>query len=43
VHRKEMAADLKKIYSSATIEEGHQNLDAFADKWDATHPSVSKS
>ncbi len=41
--RKEMAEDLKKIYSSATIEEGRQNLDAFAAKWDATHPSVSKS
>jgi len=41
--RKEMAADLKKIYSSATIEKGRQNLDAFAAKWDATHPSVSKS
>ncbi len=38
-----MAADLKKIYTSSTIEEGQQNLDAFATKWDATHPMVSKS
>ena len=41
--RKEMAGDLKTIYRSATVEEGRQNLDIFAAKWDETHPSVSKS
>ncbi|MBT5212914.1 MAG: IS256 family transposase [Candidatus Marinimicrobia bacterium] len=41
--RKEMAEDLKRIYSSSTEEEGRRNLDAFAAKWDSTHPMVSKS
>ena len=41
--RKEMATDLRKIYSSSTNEEGRQNLDAFAAKWDLSHPMVSKS
>ncbi len=41
--RKEMAEDLKRIYSSSTEDEGRQNLDAFAAKWDPTHPMVSKS
>jgi putative transposase len=41
--RKEMAADLKTIYRAATIEEARQALKIFSDKWDSTHPSVSKS
>lgn len=41
--RKEMATDLKTIYQASTVEEAETNLDAFAAKWDKTHPSVSKS
>ncbi len=39
--RKNMAADLKAVYSAATAEDAAQQLNAFAQKWDATHPTVS--
>lgn len=41
--RKEMANDLKTIYRANTVDEARQNLNIFADKWDKTHPTVSKS
>jgi putative transposase len=41
--RKEMAGDLKTIYSAATAEEAESNLESFAEKWDPTHPTVSRS
>ena len=41
--RKDVAADLKTIYQSPTLESAETNLDAFAAKWDASHPSISKS
>lgn len=41
--RKEMAKDLKTIYRASTVEEAESNLDAFAEKWDTTHPNVSRS
>jgi putative transposase len=41
--RAEMAADLKAIYGSTTEEEGRRQLEFFAEKWDNTHPTVSKS
>ena len=41
--RKEMADDLKTIYRASTVEEALKNLNSFADKWDGTHPTVSKS
>ncbi len=41
--RKEMADDLKEIYSAATVEQAEDNLIAFGEKWDATHPRVSQS
>jgi putative transposase len=41
--RKEMAADLKTIYQASTIDEAREALNIFAEKWDKTHPSVSKS
>lgn len=41
--RKEMANDLKEIYSAATVEQAEANLAAFGEKWDATHPRVSLS
>lgn len=41
--RKEMATDLKTIYRASNVDEAKANLDIFANKWDKTHPSVSKS
>ncbi len=41
--RKEVAEDLKTIYQAPTMEQAQSNLDAFAAKWDATHPSIAKS
>lgn len=41
--RKEVAADLKAIYQAPTLELAETNLDAFAVKWDATHPTIAKS
>jgi putative transposase len=38
-----VADDLKSIYQAATVELAEKNLEAFAEKWDATHPSISKS
>lgn len=41
--RKEVAADLKTIYQATTVELAEKNLDAFAAKWDASHPTIAKS
>ena len=41
--RKEVAADLKVIYHSATAELAELNLTAFAQKWDESHPTISQS
>jgi len=41
--RKEMADDLKTIYRAGTAEEARENLEVFSEKWDKTHPTVSKS
>ena len=41
--RKEVAADLRRIYTAATVEEAGLELDAFAGKWDQQMPSVSQS
>ena len=41
--RKEVAADLKLIYSADTEELALDNLDEFAKKWDAKYPAISKS
>ncbi len=41
--RKEVAADLKTIYSAATVEEAEHHLSLFEEKWDASHPTISKS
>ena len=40
--RKEVAADLKKIYQSATAFEAEMQLDKFAQNWDAFYPMVSQ-
>src|SRR5262245_860467 len=39
---REVAADLKAIYQSATVAEAEQALDRFADKWDSKYPTISK-
>lgn len=41
--RKEVAADLKSIYSAPTVDQAEANLTAFGTKWDASHPTISKS
>ena len=41
--RKEVARDLKTIYTSATETEAEQRLDEFAAKWDAKFPMIAKS
>lgn len=40
--RREIAADLRPIYTAATADAAALALDAFADKWDATHPTISQ-
>jgi putative transposase len=39
--RKAVAADLKKIYSSATREAGEQELEKFAEKWDEKYATIA--
>jgi len=41
--RKDVAADLKLIYQSATAEQAEMELTAFEIKWDKTHPTISQS
>ena len=41
--RKEVAADLRRIYTASTAEEAGAALDAFALKWDAAYPQIAKS
>ena len=40
--RKEVAADLKRIYRSVTIAEAEKELDTFAAKWDGKYASISR-
>ena len=41
--RKEVADDLKSIYQASTVELAERNLEAFAAKWDSSHPTIAKS
>src|SRR3984893_10598898 len=41
-HRKEVAADLKLIYSAPTEAEAGVYLDLFAEKWDRLYPTISR-
>lgn len=41
--RKEIAADLKLIYGSATAEQAEMELSAFEAKWDASHATIGMS
>lgn len=40
-NRKAVAADLKRIYQSLTVDEAEGELAAFAKKWDAHYPAIS--
>lgn len=40
--RRKVAADLRPIYAAPTVEEAARQLDEFAGKWDATHPTISQ-
>jgi putative transposase len=42
-NRKEVAADLREIYSSATVEQAEQRLTEFEEKWGESHPSIGSS
>jgi len=39
--RKQVAADLKSIYRSATAEQAEQQLENFAARWDAKYPTIA--
>jgi putative transposase len=41
--RKAVAADLKAIYSAATVGEAELRLEEFAEKWSARYPSIAKT
>ena len=40
--RKAVAADLKRIYQSITVDEARRELDEFAANWDSRYASISK-
>lgn len=40
--RKAIAADLKRIYGAATLQEAEMALTSFADKWDKQFPTISQ-
>ncbi len=42
-NRKEVAADLKKIYHSLDADEAAQELEAFEARWDDQYPTIAKS
>jgi putative transposase len=42
-HRKEVAKDLKTIYSACTEADAEFQLEVFAEKWDQQYPTISKS
>lgn len=42
-HRKEVAADLRKIYTSPTLEGAEMALVEFGERWDGSYPVISKS
>jgi len=41
--RKEVAADLKLIYSASTREQAEMRMEEFARKWDSQYPTISPS
>ena len=42
-HMKEVATDLKAIYSASTEVEAELQLELFAEKWDQAYASISKA
>jgi putative transposase len=40
--RRRVAADLRRIYTAATVQEAEMELDSFAAQWNATHPAISQ-
>ncbi len=40
--RRAVAGDQRRIYKAATADAAEQELQAFASKWDATHPTISQ-
>ena len=41
--RKHVAADLRRIYTAANVDHAADELQAFAEKWDARYPTISQS
>ena len=41
--RKVVAAGLKQIYTSPTVEEAERELTAFGERWDGQYPTISQS
>jgi putative transposase len=41
--RKIVAADLRTIYTAATVESAESALESFSEKWDARFPNISRS
>ena len=41
--RKDVAGDLKAIYSAVTVEDAEEPLDVFAEKWDQQYPAISRA
>lgn len=41
--RKEVATDLRQIYTAATVDDASHAVDALAVKWDAHYPQIAKS
>ena len=41
--RKQVAADLRKIYTAANVEHAADELERFASKWDERYPTISQS
>jgi len=40
--RRAVAGDLRRMYRAATAQAAQQELEAFASKWDGTHPTISQ-
>ncbi len=40
--RRAVAADLRNIYTAATVEQAEMELEAFAAKWEGTHPTIAQ-
>ena len=41
--RDQVAADLKLVYTAATVDEAEQHLTAFEEKWDDAYPPIAQS